>query len=219
MSGQPPLGGRQPSVTTERVAAHGVVVRVTGDLDLALAPRLEQAIAREIACGHRHFAIDLGGATFLDCASVGTLVRALAPLRHEPDASVVLGGATGPVERLLSLLKLDAIFEIVEDVGRPADVSPGRRGVEGWRWAAATRRRTVRGSPEDTLQASRRLGPAAPRAGSPGVEDQPERDRAPERETGDHQDEHGELVVADLPKPHARRHGGLRSPTDRDHPF
>ena len=154
MSGEPPLGGRHPSVTTERFATHGVVVRVTGDLDLALAPRLDQAIEGEIAGGRRHFTIDLGGATFLDCASVGTLVRALAPLRDEPDASVVLGGATGPVERILSLLELDAIFEIVEDVGRPAGVSvpPGRGGVEGWRWAAASRRRTVRGSPEGILQ-------------------------------------------------------------------
>ncbi|MEZ0284301.1 MAG: STAS domain-containing protein [Thermoleophilia bacterium] len=179
-------------MTTERFATHGVVVRVTGDLDLALAPRLEQAIAREIACGHRHFALDLGGATFLDCASVGTLVRALAPLRDEPDASVVLGGATGTVERILSLLELDAIFEIVEDVGRPAGVSPGRRGVEGWRWAAETRGRTVRGSPEGTMQ----LRGEAPRAGSPGAEDQPERDRAPEREAGDHQDQQGERVGA-----------------------
>ena len=75
---------------------------------------------------------------------------------------------------------------------RPAGVSPGRRGVEGWRWAAETRGRTVRGSPEGTLQ----LRGEAPRAGSPGAEDQPERDRAPEREAGDHQDQHGERVGA-----------------------
>lgn len=152
MSGDP-LGRRRPSVTTERIASHGVVVRVTGDLDLALAPRLDQAIAREIARGHRHFAIDLGGATFLDCASVGTLVRALGPLRDEADASVVLGGATGSVERILSLLGLEAIFEIVEDVGQVTgvSVSPGRRGVEGWRWAAGPERlRTLRGSHEQT---------------------------------------------------------------------
>lgn len=155
MSGEPPLGGRHPSVTTERFATHGVVVRVTGDLDLALAPRLDQAIAREIAGGRRHFAIDLGGATFLDCASVGTLVRALAPLRDEPDASVVLGGATGPVERVLSLLALESIFEVLEDVGQVTgvSVSPGRRGVEGWRWAAGPERlRTLRGSHEQTVQ-------------------------------------------------------------------
>jgi anti-anti-sigma factor len=164
MSGEPPLGDRQPSVTTERFAKHGVVVQVTGDLDLALAPRLDQAIAREIAGGHRHFAIDLRGATFLDCASVGTLVRALAPLRDDADASVVLGGATGPVKRILSLLALEAIFEVVDDVGQVTggSVSPGRRGVEGWRWAAGPQRhRMLRGSHERTVQRRVDEGPVA----------------------------------------------------------
>jgi anti-sigma B factor antagonist len=167
MSGEPPLGGRHPSVTTERFATQGVVVRVTGDLDLALAPRLDRAIAREIAGGRRHFAIDLGGATFLDCASVGTLVRALAPLRAESDASVVLGGATGPVKRILSVLALDAIFEVVEDVSQVTgvSVSPGRRGVEGWRWAAGPGRlRALRGSHEQTVQ--RRVDEGPPVAGT-----------------------------------------------------
>ena len=57
---------------------------------------------------------------------MGTLVRALVPLRDEPDASVVLGGATGPVKRIVSLLGLEAIFEVVEDVGQVTGVSPGR---------------------------------------------------------------------------------------------
>ena len=152
-------------MTTERYATHGVVVRVTGDLDLALAPRLDQAIAGEIAGGRRHFAIDLGGATFLDCASVSTLLRALAPLRDEPDASVVLGGATGPVKRILSLLALEAIFEVVEDVGQVTGVSSGRRGVEGWRWAAWPERlRLLRSSRKQTVRRRVAEGPVA-RAG------------------------------------------------------
>ena len=153
MSGEPPAAGPHPSVTTERFATHGVVVRVTGDLDLALAPRHDQVIAREIAGGRRHFAIDLAGATFLDCASVSTLVRALVPLRDEPDASVVLGGATGPVKR---------IFEVVEDVRQVTGVSPGRRGVEGWRWAAWPERlRLLRGSREQTVRRRAAGGPVA----------------------------------------------------------
>ena len=59
----------------------------------------------EISDGHRHLVIDLTAATFLDCASVATLLRAVAPLRHEPDAAIVLAGATGIVKRLLDLLQ------------------------------------------------------------------------------------------------------------------
>ena len=168
MPSPPPLDGRRPSVTTEAFAAHGLIVRVTGDLDLALAPRLDEAIAREIARGHRHFAIDLSGATFLDCASVGTLVRALAPLRDEPDASVVLAGATGPVERILSLLRLEAVFEIVEDVRRVALVggAPGHTGVEGWRWAAAPDRRLIRRGSDGERAAPRGPGTCGPGSSS-----------------------------------------------------
>lgn len=138
MLDEPLVPGSEPSVATERLAGHGVVVRVTGDLDLALAPSLERAIAREIARGRRRFAIDLSATTFLDCSSVGTLLSALAPLRDEPAAAVVLTGATGVVERLLTLLELDRVFEIVPDAGNAVGVTagPARRRLDGWRRGA-----------------------------------------------------------------------------------
>ena len=79
--------------------------------------------------------IDLTAATFLDCASVGTLLRAVAPLRHDPDAAVVLAGATGIVKRLLDLLQLDRLFDILPDVehAREHATAADRRHVDGWR--------------------------------------------------------------------------------------
>lgn len=140
MSGDRPADGLKPSVTTEAFATHGALVRVTGDLDLALASSLACATAGEIAHGHRHIVFDLSAATFLDCAGVGSLMAAVAPLRHEPDATVVLAGATGPVERVLTLLELDRVFEILGDVEHGTEVAldPDRRRVEGWRGVAAS---------------------------------------------------------------------------------
>jgi anti-anti-sigma factor len=105
-----------PSVTVERPARRAAVVRVTGEADLALAPALGEAIAGEIAAGRRRIAIDLSGATFIDCATAGLLLDALAPLRDRGEGAVVLAGATGTVKRVLELLGVDAMLEMVPDL-------------------------------------------------------------------------------------------------------
>lgn len=105
-----------PSITTTAYASDGVVVSLAGELDLAHAARLGDVIAGEIARGNRHLVIDLQRATFLDCATLGTLLRAVAPLRDDPDSAVLLAGATGIVLRLLLLLEFEQIFELVADV-------------------------------------------------------------------------------------------------------
>jgi anti-anti-sigma factor len=107
------------TVTTAAFGTRGSFVRVTGELDLALAPRLEHAIAGEIRSGHRHLVIDLTAATFMDCASVGTLLGAIAPLRTEPDATVVLG----------------RMFDIVPDADEAANhsIDTDREHLQGWR--------------------------------------------------------------------------------------
>ena len=123
------------TVTTAAFGTRGSFVRVTGELDLALAPRLEHAIAGEIRRGHRHLVIDLTAATFMDCASVGTLLGAIAPLRTEPDATVVLAGPKGIVKRLLDLLQLGRMFDIVPDADQAANhsIDADREHLQGWR--------------------------------------------------------------------------------------
>jgi anti-anti-sigma factor len=106
-----------------------------GELDLASAARLGKAIQGEITEGHRHLVIDLSRAAFLDCASIGTLLRAVAPLRNEPDAAIVLAGATGIVKRLLDILQLDRLFDILPNLDNAAEhaTAADRQRVEGWR--------------------------------------------------------------------------------------
>jgi anti-sigma B factor antagonist len=130
-----PAGYQRSTVITEAFSTHGSFVRVTGDLDLALAPSLEHGIAGEIGRGHRHLVIDLTAATSLGCASIGSLLRAVAPLRDEPDATVVLAGATGGVKRLLDLLRLDRTFDILPDANHAATFATDaeREHRQGWR--------------------------------------------------------------------------------------
>jgi anti-sigma B factor antagonist len=126
---------QQPSVTTEAFGPHGSYVRLAGEIDLAYAARLEEAIEGEICRGHRHLVIDLSQATFLDCASIGTLLRGAAPLRREPDSAIVLAGATGIVKRLLDLLHLDRLFDILPDPESAAEhaTATDRQRADGWR--------------------------------------------------------------------------------------
>ena len=122
-------------MTTEAFGQHGSYVRLAGEIDLAYAARLEEAIEGAISRGHRHLVIDLSTATFLDCASIGSLLRAVVPLRSEPDAAIVLAGATGIVKRLLDLLHIERLFEILPDLTTATEhaTATERNHVEGWR--------------------------------------------------------------------------------------
>lgn len=102
--------GSPPVVSSEAISEHGAVVIVDGDLDLATAPQLETHLAKQIAAGHRHLVVDLTGATFLDSTAMRALITTIAPLRDEPDASVVLAGVHGVVERALTVSGIGALF-------------------------------------------------------------------------------------------------------------
>lgn len=67
--------GRQFGVTTTE-QAEGVVLRVTGEVDLVTAPVLQRSIDSAIAAGRPTIVIDLSGTTFLDARGVGALVAA-----------------------------------------------------------------------------------------------------------------------------------------------
>lgn len=139
------------SVSVETLSPQGVLVRVDGDLDMALAPALAGAITGAIADGHRHVAIDLGHASFMDCASVRALFASLAPLSDDPQARVVLAGPHGVVSRMLTLLEVDRMVEVVGDAARVPDrlLRDPQPPLDGWRRlarSAAAEERTIRPS-------------------------------------------------------------------------
>jgi len=88
----------------------GAIIAVDGELDLATASQLEDTVAEMIRYGHRHLVIDLTDAAFLDSVAMQTLVDAIAPLRDDADAAVVLAGAHGVVERSLTISGIGQMF-------------------------------------------------------------------------------------------------------------
>ena len=97
-------------VRGEMFDEQGAIVAVDGDLDLATAPQLGAVIAEMVAYGHRHLVIDLTAAAFFDSTAMGMLLYAIAPLRDDPAAVVVLAGAHGVVKRSLSVSGIGAMF-------------------------------------------------------------------------------------------------------------
>ncbi|MGZ4694300.1 MAG: STAS domain-containing protein [Acidimicrobiales bacterium] len=105
------------------------VVAVTGELELATAPRLRQQIVSLIGGGRSHLIIDLAGVDFIDSVGLGVVVGALKRCRtHGGDLVVV--GAVPRVRSLFEITRLDEIIDMHPDVERalaavgPAPATP-----------------------------------------------------------------------------------------------
>ncbi|HZR53600.1 MAG TPA: STAS domain-containing protein [Streptosporangiaceae bacterium] len=85
------------------------VVRVTGDVDLATAPGLRDALNRPDA---DHVVVDLRGVAFLDSTGLGVLVGALKRLRRRGGTLKVVTSGTGRVRRLFELTNLSRAFDM-----------------------------------------------------------------------------------------------------------
>lgn len=86
---------------TGRIVDGECVVTVTGDVDLATAGQLRDALVRSAAAGHP-LAVDLSGVRFLDATGIGALVAG----RLATGGRFRVVGATGVVHRVLSITGL-----------------------------------------------------------------------------------------------------------------
>src|SRR4051812_6578727 len=102
------------------------VVSIAGEVDLATAPRLRDALL-QAAVEHpgERVAIDLDGVSMLDSAGLGVLVGALRRVTATGGDLVIVCSAPRLLE-LLAQCRLDRVFEIRS---RLADVTDGTRHV------------------------------------------------------------------------------------------
>src|SRR4051812_9100177 len=129
------LAAVTPSATAQWFGVHGTCIRLRGEFDLGAAPLVCAAVSGGVAEGRRHVVIDLGRATFLDCACLGAILSGMTPLRWRDDATLVFAGATGTVERLLRLLDFDRVCSMVGSVeaAKQLAVDPDRACLDAWR--------------------------------------------------------------------------------------
>ncbi len=96
-----------------------VVVRVTGEIDLAVTADLTAAVRPHFQQG-RTVEVDLGGLTFIDSSGMGVLVQLLKESTRQ-GARLVLTQVPRPARRLFEVSGLAGFFDIrpaVEDSPR-----------------------------------------------------------------------------------------------------
>ena len=71
------------------------VLAVSGEVDVATAPRLREQLVQLVNQGSHHLVVDLEGVDFLDSTGLGVLVGALKRVRlQDGEAAVTASGLT-----------------------------------------------------------------------------------------------------------------------------
>jgi anti-sigma B factor antagonist len=104
-------GLRPPAAYTIRTGRDPAVIVLEGELDMAAAPKLRQAID---AFQGSTLVLDCARMTFIDSAVLKELLRARVELA-ERGVRLVLAGVPGPVGRLMDLTRTSELFEHAPD--------------------------------------------------------------------------------------------------------
>jgi anti-sigma B factor antagonist len=91
----------------------GWLIRVDGDVDLASAPALEDALEK---AGEDPVRVDLSGVTFMDSSGLRVLLAA-SKRAKERGHHLTLASPAGPVRRLLEITGLDKELAVSDDQG------------------------------------------------------------------------------------------------------
>jgi anti-sigma B factor antagonist len=111
-----PHPSTHPSLdVSHRDGGDGVcVVTITGEVDLATAPRLKSSLLELLDEGFSRFVLDLSAVRYLDSTGLGVLIAFSRRLPEE--GRIVLAHTPEPVLSLLELTGLDAQFQTLASV-------------------------------------------------------------------------------------------------------
>lgn len=91
------------------------ILAVSGEVDVATAPRLRERLIGLVGDGHHHVVVDLEGVDFLDSTGLGVLVGALKRVRtHDGELALV---CTQPrVLKVFEITGLTKVFPMHQSV-------------------------------------------------------------------------------------------------------
>jgi anti-sigma B factor antagonist len=100
------------------------IIEITGVLDAVHGARLEQLLDRLLTEGRRHFVVDLKGVDGIDSPGLAALVRSFTYVRRSA-GTLCLVHPQPPVQDILSLMRLDRVFESRTDVAEAVQCCVG----------------------------------------------------------------------------------------------
>jgi len=104
----------------EERSEHGAtIVAVSGEIDVATAPQLQESLHALIAQGRASLVIDLLAVTFLDSTALGVLVGALKRCR-EQGGELQLVVADARIMKIFEITGLLTVFPIVDSLAAVA---------------------------------------------------------------------------------------------------
>lgn len=102
------------------------VVRLTGDIDMAVVPELRLALEDALESGCTNVVLDLAGVTYADSSALGLLVWLDHRLRPE-GGRLVLAGARRDVARIL---EISGLVSVAATIAMSDDVSSALGGLD-----------------------------------------------------------------------------------------
>ncbi len=91
------------------------VLAVSGEVDVATAPRLREQLVQLVNEGHHHLVVDLEGVDFLDSTGLGVLVGALKRVRLQ-DGELTLVCTQPRIVKVFDITGLSKVFTLHESV-------------------------------------------------------------------------------------------------------
>lgn len=103
------------------------VLAVTGELDVATAPRVRQEAVRLASEGARKLVLDLSGVSFLDSTGLGVIVGILKRVRTH-GGELALAGAEPQVRKVFEITRMTDILPLHDTVEAAIAASDGADG-------------------------------------------------------------------------------------------
>ncbi|EWC59229.1 Anti-sigma F factor antagonist (spoIIAA-2) [Actinokineospora spheciospongiae] len=107
----------EPVTATVERGEGRVVVRVSGEVDMATAPVLAEALDRAFTGGDpARVVVDLTGVSFFASSGLALLAQTSARARDTDTDVVVVVAPGGPTERAITVTSMDRSIRVVHDL-------------------------------------------------------------------------------------------------------
>ena len=106
-----------PALNVERTSEEGVeIVAVTGEVDIASAPRLISGLNDAVGNCEKPVVVDLSGVGFMDSTGLALLLNAHRRLSRRGKGFAVVC-ADGPVRRVFTITDMVEVLQVRADAG------------------------------------------------------------------------------------------------------